>query len=403
MKKLVLSLALVASLSVAFADKVRIGTLNVANRQAMTEAAQRLAALCGNPMLIAILTEPLSKTSETAVEYAIVAENDDFGLEKVGEAKVSFATGELVKVNVDAQGVSALVGMAEKASGAAVNAVELATLKSVSDLNGSLRLTDRGLDLRALIGAVAGSELAKMGKKTLAADALAFAGKDAISVGANAGDVGAGDPAATVDAVLSVLQKNGVKLDFLQLDRQPNQLKVVMDVVALQQYIEGEGSKAFSKIEPEKFMAELRAAIPERPYKAESPAYASCMSVKGFAPKHSVAQRYAKTLPEAAGKPVYSASVLSLYSVVKATVPQLLAKMPEAVVAQVKPLVAALPEEGEGAIAGMYWREGEKHACLLRMSADEIRGIGAVANAVMGAMMAQAMAAPAVTDDDDED
>lgn len=404
MKKLVLSLALVASALVVHAEKVRIGTVSVSGRPAFAEAVQRLSSMVGNPMLAGLLSGSLEQVSEQAVEFAIVADGDDVDFEKTSGTP-TFASGELVRAKVGSDGIAAIAAMLERSAktqgGAPVKPADLAVLKTVTGFGGSVFCTERGIDLRGRVAAADGSELSKVGLKALSADALAFAGKNAISAGANAANCGTGDQKATVESVLAVLKKNGVKTDFLQLDVRESMLKIVMDLPALVKYAEGEGAKTFAKLDPKAFMNEIRSAVPEQAFKAESPAYAASVAVKGFTPKYAAAQRWAKTLPEAAGKPVHTANVLSVYTIVKAVVPQVLATMPAQATAQLQPMVAALPEEGEGAIAGMGWREGDALCGLVRVSADELRGLGAVANVVMGAVMAQAMSAPATAGDED--
>ena len=86
MKKLVLSLALVASALVVHAEKVRIGTVSVSGRPAFAEAVQRLSSMVGNPMLAGLLSGSLEQVSEQAVEFAIVADGDDVDFEKTSDS-----------------------------------------------------------------------------------------------------------------------------------------------------------------------------------------------------------------------------------------------------------------------------------------------------------------------------
>ena len=121
---------------------------------------------------------------------------------------------------------------------------------------------------------------------------------------------------------------------------------------------------------------------------AETPQKAS-LSMVGYSPKFSAAARFAATLPEAKGKKLCSAGVLSLSALLQATLPPMMAIMPEKERAEAAPMLAFLPKETAGGIATMGWRENEEIRMMLRISADELKGISSAVTAVMAMEAAQ--------------
>lgn len=347
-----------------------------------------------------------------------VAASDKADLAKTGLGLASAASkpmgADLVKVRVGEKSMKLLLSVLEKASAESaakgeelVSKKDLEYLKGFASLAGSIRVGSSGIDFLSRLGVVKGSEADKIGSKPLAKDALAFAGENAVSAVAAAEGSGGADAKEVVDVVVSALAKRGVKLDFLGLKSAPGRVTLDLDIPALVKYVQGEGAAAFSKIDPEELIAELRPALEAATSKTSpsaGPAFSGATSIKGFKPKFSAAARLAKTLPEAARKPVYGVSACSIYSIVKGVVPQVVATLPAEAAGQAKPLLAALPDEGQGGIAQAWWRDGAAHVGIARISADEIRGIGATVNAVMGLVMANAMSAMQdASDTDDED
>jgi len=109
----------------------------------------------------------------------------------------------------------------------------------------------------------------------------------------------------------------------------------------------------------------------------------------GYTPKFSSSARFAATLPEAKGKKLCSATVLSLSALLQAIVPPMMATLPEKERAEIAPLLAFLPKETAGGIASMGWRENEEVRMMLRISADELKGISSAVTAVMAMESAQ--------------
>jgi len=322
---------------------------------------------------------------------------------------------DVVKVSIGAKGMKSFVSFLEKAAEFAdkkgekpYTEADIAFLKGISSFSGAIRVSSSGIDFRAKVGAVKGSEFDKMGLTALAKDPLAFAGANAISASSVAAGASGQNNKELIDAVFAAIAKRGIKLDFLGFKSVPGRVTFNMDVPALIKYAQGEGAEAFGKVDPEELVEEIRKIVSSSNKGASptsAPAFSGSFAIKGYKPKASPAEMFAKTLPEVGGKPVYVVHASSIYAFVKGVVPQVLAALPPEISGQVKPLVASLPEEGERGIAQAYWRDGDAHVGVCRISADEIRGIGATVNAAMGIAMANAMQQGAgnVIEDDDSD
>ena len=111
------------------------------------------------------------------------------------------------------------------------------------------------------------------------------------------------------------------------------------------------------------------------------------LSVVGSAVKTTPQARFARAMPEVAAKSLYCASVASLYAFVKAVAPTLVGLAKDGERAVLSPMLATLPSAVDGACASAVWREGDEHGFMLRVSADEIRGLAALGNAVFAYAM----------------
>ena len=70
---------------------------------------------------------------------------------------------------------------------------------------------------------------------------------------------------------------------------------------------------------------------------------------------------------------------------------------------QVKPLLQTLPAEGKCGVASCSYRKGDAHVQLTRLSADELKGLGAVINAGIGYAMSASMKGADLEDDEDDE
>jgi hypothetical protein len=273
-------------------------------------------------------------------------------------------------------------------------------LAGIEGVSFELGVGDDGISMRGAIKTAEGSEMAKIGRKTLGANALASAVQDAVAIEAYAEDSFGSTKREVAKAVLDFVASKGFKTDFLNAVFGAETLTCCIDIPALVTYIKGEGSETFSKLDPQQFVSEWSKMYSGLEYKVEGPAFVTSAAIKGFKPKATVAERFAKTLPEAAGKPLSLVEVTSLYTILKAAAAQLADVCDE--IKEFKPLIATLPDEGTGAIASASWREGGDLRYVARISSDEIKSLGATANIAIGAVMAQMMSAMSEEDDDED-
>ena len=77
--------------------------------------------------------------------------------------------------------------------------------------------------------------------------------------------------------------------------------------------------------------------------------------------------------------------------------------VPEKESAVVKSLLETLPPVGEGATAAAVWRDGARIQCLMRISADEIRGLAVGVQTATGYFVMRGISAAECGDDDDDD
>lgn len=281
----------------------------------------------------------------------------------------------------------------------------LKVLKMYTNLAVALRIADAGIEVEGEFAAAEGTEAAKSGLKALAPNALAGVDTNAIWAAAYAADCGMGQARGQINAFMSLCTKYGLKLDWLGFKSTPNSLSFEIDIPALINYIENEALASIMTLDKDGFANELNAITDASEYTSKNEPFTVSLSIKGFKPKHTPAEILAKTMPEAAGKPVYNANSSTVYSFAKAVLTQIAAVRPE-LTEGLAPVLAAVPEDGESGTASITWREGNAHHSLFRISAEDIGKFGAAANAITAQIMMNAMknsAQEAAVPDEDDD
>lgn len=319
-------------------------------------------------------------------------------LKEVKEAEKPL-DGDMAKIRIRRRGLDEFVKGGEQE-------LDVRTKDLVSQLNGvvfGLRVSDKGLDFRGAVKAVEGSELSKVGLKPLAANPLAFAGKDAISVGASAENCGYESVEKSWNEVKPIIEKAGLKLDWLEFVQKNAVSKFTLDFDKLIAYVKSMDGKADPKID-EKVMEELKQYMADKnakKFKAEGPAINCEFALKGYAGKFLPAQRFAYTLPEAADKKPFSVGFFSLYSLVRAILPSV-AKVSQQKVAGLDAIVAALPEEGQGGMAYALWADKGYLRLFFRIGGDEFMAVSAGFAAFMAMSAANDVGGGIEADDGDE-
>ena len=332
--------------------------------------------------------------------------------------------GDIARVRVNKKGLNALAEAIDKAIKEEKSADWLKPLgesiRGATAAVGAVKVSDAGVDFSGLLKAASDSALAKFGKTSLGADPLKFAAKDAVYARATAPG-GTMRSKLSVDAqmklVFKLIKDIGVDVDkFLSYAVKGDDLRIVGDVKSAIDYFKGAETNGLKQAMEKKagdkaFMERLTGEYAEATNK--STVFEPCthalnlsFAIKGYAGAASLAERFAATLPEAAAKKPFDCAFLSYVSVANAIVPAVIASMDEEERAMVQPLLAQLPKERKGGMASATWREGDTFKALGRVSADEIKGIGAAVNVGMSFAMMQAMkgaAAGAAGDEDDVD
>ena len=306
--------------------------------------------------------------------------------------------GDMAKFRIRRRGLDEFVKGGEQE-------MDVRTKDLVSQVNGvvfGIRVSDKGLDFRGAVKTVEGSELAKVGLKPLAENPLAFAGRDAVFVGASAENCGYEPVEKCWNEVKPMIEKTGLKLDWLEFVQTNDVSRFTLDVDGLFACIKSMEGKADSKI-GEKLMEELKqyvAAKDAKKLKAEGPAINCEFTLKGYAGRFLPAQRFAYTLPEVADKKPFSVGFFSVYSLIRAVLPAI-AKVAPDQVPGIEAVIAMLPEEGQGGMAYALWADKGYLRLFVRIGADEFKAVSAGFAAFM-AMSAANNAAGGDEEDDEE-
>jgi len=300
---------------------------------------------------------------------------------KAAEKKLD---GDLAKVVISPKGLTAITCALEhideegalKKKDRKQMEMALELLKQMAAGSVGLRINECGLDIHGAVKAVQGSALSKIGKKTLDPNAWKTSGADALFASENAADAGVKTGSWT--EVSSILKKYGIDTPFLSVvEPSPNYAVFTVDVPGAIEYFKC-SSNVVKKLKDKKLGEELAALGQTKELiPLKGPAAGCAVEIKGFKPVADAATRFEATLPEAKDKPVYTRAFFSYYSLFKALTPVILANIDKEVRTMLEPLLAALPPEGEKGLAYAAWREKEAHQFILRIGADEFKGVSA--------------------------
>lgn len=261
--------------------------------------------------------------------------------------------------------------------------------KGISSVAIGVRVNEAGLDARVLAKITKGGTLETLCTKGIEDSAWNALDPKALSASLMAADVGG--EYISWDKIESVLKKHGLDASFISVKEPVKNYGVyTLDIPALCEYITKDAEK-IAGIDLAALMGDLGGLQSASTKGFKSPACGASFSIKGASPKTTPKARFESTLPEAKGKTLCKADVVSLYSTIKAILPAVLAKLESDERAAIEPLVKALPEEGAGAVASALWREQDAFRGIVRVSADEFKGITACVNVFMAYQMSQAM------------
>ena len=298
----------------------------------------------------------------------------------VDEARSSapLAAGDVLTVNMPAalwRAVGKLLPQLQELDESGMKALKL--LDEFADASLSLRVTDAGLDFDASCAFVPGGELAKLGGKALAGgDPLAFADKDAQVACAYAADMGQGAFDAQVSKAIAVLAQHGVATGrFLKYRKTGDVARFDIDIPALVAYLTDDSFEFTGDFDS--FVKDIDEALSAE-FKAESPALSVVEYFAGMAANESPSVRFAKAMPEFAGKPLAHAGVFSLYALAKGATAQVLEALPAEATEELgalKSACRALPDETGAAVASATFRDGGRLRSVVRITPMELKGL----------------------------
>ncbi len=309
--------------------------------------------------------------------------------------------GEVVRLMLDPSALDAISSLASKHKD--ITPDVLAYIKSINSCAAGIRVFDGGIDVVAGVKVNDGSMLSQVGFKPLAADPLAFAGKSAVNAASQAEDSGSrcDMTAEQWSRLLGVFKKHEIDVAaFLARESADGKSVYTFDIAALLSYCEK--MEGLVKFDCEKFFEDLTQAFKDDKIEVKGPACSYAFTVKGFESQWSVAERYTATLPEAAAKKPFSVGFASISSFVKAIVPHAVAQIPAERREIMKPIFDSLAVEQKRGIASACWREGDDIKAIVRVSSDEIRGLGGVFAGVMSLYAMNPCGGSACELDDDD-
>jgi len=436
MKKTLLSaLAIGIALGVTAAPE-KVLELQLADQNGLVSAATKLGEYAGNASLgamavVGLANAPSEVTNccgKSQLSLYIDAEGkaqlEDVikTVDQKYEAAPALASGRVLRVNFTKKGVDLLARAVEEAAKEAAKkdkdlerkdiacAVDL--LKSLGEMTLTLGVTDGGLDIEVSVLPVPGTELAKVGDKSLSGDALAFAGKGALYALAYAADCGTGSSLEQYAKLKALLDKIGIKTGgFIKKETVGVASKFTLDIPALVSYAQGEGKAVLEKLvadeAAQKDLVSDLSDIGAKQFKAAGPEMSAAFYVNGVTTAATASQRFAKAMPEAAGKKSFSVGVFSFYGIVKGVAEQVV-NLPccgNAECSTVKGMLQTMPSDADAAIAGIGWKEGGKLYSLIRFTPAEIKGLYTVGTtlAMMGIGDSSRMDIELEDDDDDDE
>ena len=321
--------------------------------------------------------------------------------------------GDVVRYSATPKGFEALRNVVDMAAKMCeddddtINKEDLKTaidlVKGLNSLRVALRVGDAGVDFLGGYSVIEGTTLSKMGATTFSAGSLSEAGGDAVSFSKTS--LAKANVEQQWNAVSGVLAKHKIDTSsFIKWQFAPA-TRLTVDLPALVSWAKAAETNGLDEVDFDEISDDLASALAGKCKCEPATAPESCaIAFAGFKPQFSAAGRFNATIPEAAGKQLVSASVLSLGGIVQAVLPSVLASLDAETRAMVAPMAALLPKEAKCGLASALWRESDgSFAGIMRISADEIKGIGASAGAIMAASMMNGGLGPSFDDDDDDD
>ena len=356
--------------------------------------------------------------------WAVVGDDADTVRAVVPAAgKAKLTQGELVRVTLTEPAMAGLdkifeIAAAEIPEFAAQMKAQRVALQQMNDLSIALRVSERGIDLLADMGARPGSEFNKAGRTALPANPLAFAGKEALVAAAQMANCGTDASEKQWMSLIEFFAGRGLTLDFVSFKKEGKVCRFEIDPQGVVDFVKkGDAEKWVKALDDdEAFEKELEPLVTNvKPYTAAGAEAYGSVAIKGRTLASTPAVRFAKAMPEVR-KPFYSVTVMSLYGALREATEATLKVMPaEAGVApekieMVRGVLQTLPAAGDGCFAMAAWRAGTRHCLLMRATPEEVKGltaVGKLAASAVGSVWSPGSGfgeeLPPDEDDDDDD
>ena len=356
--------------------------------------------------------------------WAVVGDDADTVRAVVPAAgKAKLTQGELVRVTLTEPAMAGLdkffeIAAVEIPDFAAQMKAQRVALQQMTDLSIALRVSERGIDLLADMGARPGSEFDKAGRTALPANPLAFAGKEALVAAAQMANCGTDASEAQWKSLAELFTKRGLTLDFVSCKTEGKVCRFEIDPQGVVDFVKkGDAEKWVEALDDESFEKELETLVTNvKPYTAAGAEAYGSVAIKGQTLASTPAVRFAKAMSDHK-KPFYSVMVMSLYGALREAMEATLKVMPaEAGVApekieMLRGVLQTLPAAGDGCFTMTAWREGTRHCLLMRATPEEVKGltaVGKLAASAVGSVWSPGSGfgeelPPDEDDDDDED
>lgn len=313
-------------------------------------------------------------------KYAAVASDADAAREALAEAaKIpALKKDEAVRMRLFNAGMRLMVKVLESDADMKACPELIDIYKSVTGMEFSLCAGDYGIDLRGSVGCTQGSLLSKLGNKPLSSGTpLQFAGRDALIACAYAADAAGSDGDAQWKKLLTFAAKWGVKTDWVSYEKKGVGSKIVIDPVALANYIKSEGEAKCEELEKnaEKVCEDVMTLF-KPTVEVKSPEQASALYVKGAKVSVDAQTRFDKVLPGFSRKPCASVGVFSFYGIIKSVGEVVCPLIGDADAKAAKALLDQLPSADGCAIAYAWMKKGPlTHEYVVRVNPAEIRNL----------------------------
>lgn len=313
-------------------------------------------------------------------KYAAVASDADAARETLaGAAKIpALKKDEALRLRVFDAGMQLAVKAIESDADMKACPELIDIYKSVTGMEFSLCAGDYGIDLRGSVGCTQDSLLSKLGNKPLSSGTpLQFAGKDALIACAYAADAAGSDSDAQWKKLMAFAAKWGVKTDWVSYEKKGVSSKIVIDPVALANYIKSEGEAKCKELEKnaEKVCEDVMTLF-KPTVEVKSPEQACALYVKGAKVPVDAQTRFDKVLPGFSRKPCASVGVFSLYGIIKSVGEVVCPLIGDDDAKEAKDFLAQLPAADGCAIAYAWMKKDlTTHDYVVRVNPAEIRNL----------------------------